>query len=267
MATRILDLVKYHSDMFDLTGRTALVTGGGQGVGAGIVRALAQQGAAVAVNDLDPGRATSTAREVLDAGGRAVAAPFDVTDRAAVAAGVAAASDELGAPFDVLVNNAGVPAGMGTVPFRDMDPETWRTFVDLNLYGSLHCIRAVVDPMVERGHGRIVQISSGAARTGLAFGVSLYGASKSGIEGFVRHLSQELAPTGVTANTLALGMLSNVVPDGATDAAVAGLVRSVPVGRLGEPADVGAAVVYLASDEAAWMTGQTIGLNGGSTTS
>ncbi len=253
--------------MFELTGRAALVTGGGRGVGAGIVIALAQQGAAVAVNDLDPARAADTADRVVAAGGRAVAAPFDVTDPEAVADGVAAASGALGQPFDILVNNAGVPAGMGTVPFRDMDPEAWRPFVDLNLYGSLHCIRAVVDPMVERGHGRIVQISSGAARTGLAFGVSLYGASKSGIEGFVRHLSQELAPTGVTVNSLALGMLSNVVPDDATDAAVAGLARSVPVGRLGEPADVGAAVVYLASDEASWMTGQTIGLNGGSTTS
>ncbi|UDY37443.1 SDR family NAD(P)-dependent oxidoreductase [Dermatobacter hominis] len=252
--------------MFDLTGRTALVTGGGRGVGAGIVRALAGQGAAVAVNDLDTGRATSAAEEVSAAGARAVAAPFDITDAAAVTQGVATAADALGAPFDILVNNAGVPAGMGTVPFRDMDPEEWRPFVDLNLYGSLHCIRAVVDPMVEHGHGRIVQISSGAARTGLAFGVSLYGASKSAIEGFVRHLSQELAPTGVTVNSLALGMLSNVVPDGATDAAVAGLVRSVPVGRLGEPADVGAAVVYLVSDEASWITGQTIGLDGGATT-
>ena len=95
--------------------------------------------------------------------------------------------------------------------------------------------------------------------------MSMYGASKSGIEGFVRHLSQELAPSGVTVNTLALGLLSNVVPEDSPDA-VASLARSVPVGRLGRPEDVAAAVVYLASEEASWITGQTVGLNGGSTT-
>ena len=120
--------------------------------------------------------------------------------------------------------------------------------------------------MVDAGWGRIIQISSGAGRTGIAFGVSLYGASKSGIEGFVRHMSQELGPTGVTVNALALGLLTNAVPEGAPDDAVKVLGSTVPVGRLGEPSDVAPAVVYLASDEASWLTGQTINLNGGSTT-
>jgi 3-oxoacyl-[acyl-carrier protein] reductase len=146
-----------------------------------------------------------------------------------------------------------------------MDPASWTQYVDLNLYGSLHCVRAVLDGMCERGHGRIVQISSGAGRTGVAFGISLYGASKAGVEGFVRHLSQEVARTGVTVNAVALGLMGGVVPnEGAADLLDA-LARQVPVGRLGTPDDVGAAVVYVASDEASWLTGQTIDVNGGQT--
>lgn len=252
--------------MFELDGRVALVTGAGRGAGAGIAAALAAQGASVVVNDLLPDRAESVVAELMAAGARAVAAPFDVTDSDAVHAGLAVATGHLGGHVDILVNNAGVPDGMGITPFRQMDPDDWQQFVDLNLYGSLHCIRAVIDPMVEAGWGRIVQISSGAGRTGVAFGVSMYGASKSGIEGFIRHLSQEVARTGVTANSLALGLLSNALPDDAPDDALASMARSVPVGRLGRPEDVAAAVVYLVSNEASWVTGQTLNLNGGSTT-
>ena len=251
--------------MFSLTGHRALVTGGGQGVGAGIAVALAAQGAAVVVNDLHAERAAATVDRVGQAGGTAVAAAFDVTDAAGVAAGVAAAEAAIGGPVDVLVNNAGVPEGMGLRPFREMDPSEWARYVDLNLYGSLHCIHTVLEPMCERGWGRIVQISSGAGRTGLASGVSLYGASKSGIEGFVRHLALEVAGLGVTVNSVALGLMDNLPEDTSSDS-IRAIARRVPVGRLGSPADVGAAVAYLASDEAAWMTGQTLHLNGGSTT-
>jgi NAD(P)-dependent dehydrogenase (short-subunit alcohol dehydrogenase family) len=251
--------------MFALEGRRALVTGAGQGVGAGIARALASQGAAVAVNDLHRDRADRTRSDLEAAGSRAAAVPFDVTDRSAVQDGVATAERELGGTVDVLVNNAGVPEGMDLRQFRQMDAGEWRRYVDLNLYGSLHCIEAVLEPMCGRGWGRIVQISSGAGRTGLASGVSLYGASKSGIEGFVRHLALEIAATGVTVNTIALGLMNNLQEDEASES-IRALARRVPVGRLGSPADVGAAVVYVASDEASWLTGQTINLNGGSTT-
>lgn len=254
-----------HTRVFSLDGRLALVTGAGQGVGRGVAQALAAQGATVAVNDLHADRAEATQRLLESTGGTSTSIPFDVTDRAAVAVGVDRVRDELGRPIDILVNNAGVPEGMALRHFREMDPGEWNRFIDLNLYGSFHCIHAVLDPMCEQGWGRVVQISSGAGRTGLASGVSAYGASKSGIEGFIRHLALEVAASGVTANTIALGLMDNLPEDAGSDA-IRALARRVPVGRLGSPNDVGAAVVYVASEEAAWMTGQTLNLNGGSTT-
>jgi 3-oxoacyl-[acyl-carrier protein] reductase len=247
--------------MFDLSGRVALVTGAGQNVGAGIARALAAQGARVAVNDLHAERAEATAKAIEAAGGRAVAAAFDVTSLEAVREGVARVASALG-PVDILVNNAGVPDGMGLSPFREQDPAAWSRQIDLNLYGVLHCAHAVIDGMCERGFGRVVTISSGAGQVGLPIGVSLYGAGKGGAIAFMRHLALELARSGVTANTLALGLMSNAGDADATR----GLAGTIPVGRLGTPEDVGAAVVYLASAEAGWLTGQTIGLNGGSVT-
>jgi NAD(P)-dependent dehydrogenase (short-subunit alcohol dehydrogenase family) len=246
--------------VFDLTSKVALVTGSGQGVGTGIATALAGQGARVAVNDVVGERAEQAARRLCESGAVAEAFPFDVTDGHAVASGTAEVVRRMG-PIDILVNNAGVPPGMRPVPFRSMPIGEWDRFVDLNLYGSLNVISAVVGPMCDRRWGRIVQISSSAATTGVALGVSLYGAAKSGIEGFIRHLSQEVAPTGVTANIVALGLMDNAWRGGS-----ALLARPVPVGRLGSPADVGAAVVYVASEEASWLTGHTLQLNGGQTT-
>lgn len=236
---------------FDLGGRRALVTGAGQGVGEGIARALAEHGAVVAVNDLRPQRAEAVAASI----GGAVAAPFDVTDAEAVAAGVGAVG-----PIDILVNNAGVPVGMGVTPFAEMDPGEWARYVDLNLYGVLNCCHAVITGMRERGWGRIVTISSGAGVTGVNLGVSLYGAAKGGAIAFLRHLAVENARAGITANTIALGLIGSDQNREVTER----LARSVPVGRLGTPADVGAAVVYVASEEAAWLTAQTINLDGGS---
>jgi len=251
---------------FDLSGRFALVTGGGQNLGAGVARALASQGAAVAVNDLVADRAEVTAEEIRGAGGAAVAVAFDVTDAQAVAEGVGVARRVLGGEIDILVNNAGVPAGMQVAPFRNLDRAEWKRLIDINLYGSLNCVAEVIEPMVAQGYGRVIQISSGAGRTGLKMGVSLYGASKSGIEGFIRHLSQEVARTGVTANSIALGLMQTLRPLDDDDATHA-IERQIPLGRLGSPADVGWLAVYLASPEAEWMTGQTINLNGGTTTS
>jgi 3-oxoacyl-[acyl-carrier protein] reductase len=243
--------------VFDLTGRVALVTGAGQGVGVGIAEALARQGALVAVNDLFPERAASVAERFEGS----VAVPFDVTDHRAVLAGFERVARDLG-PVDILVNNAGVPAdGFVPTPFRDTTPADWHRFVDLNLHGVLHCTHAALPSMCERHWGRIVTISSEAGRTGIALGVSLYGAGKAGALGLLRHVAVEVARDGVTVNAVALGLMDNVPSEWARAVA-----RTVPVGRLGSPADVGAAVVFLASEEAAWITGQVLPLNGGAAT-
>lgn len=248
--------------MFDLNGKVALVTGAGQNVGAGIARSLAGRGATVVVNDLVLDRAENTVTQIRDAGGTATAVAFDVTDYAAVDAGIAGVAAELG-PVDVLVNNAGNGGAEGMRPtqFRESDPASWRGPIDVNLYGVMNCARAVINPMCERGWGRIVTIASGAGMVGLNIGVSPYGGGKGGAIGFMRHLAVENARAGVTANTLAIGLMGMPDPQ-VTDA----LARQIPVGRTGTPEDIGHLCIYLASEEASWMTGQTIQLNGGSVT-
>ena len=243
--------------MFDLSGRTAVVTGAGQNVGAGIARLLAAQGATVHVNDIVEDRAKETVAQITDAGGSASTLPFDVTDYAAVVAAIADAGT-----VDILVNNAGNGGaeGMGLVQFRESEPAGWRGAINVNLFGVLHCSRAVINGMCDRGFGRVITISSGAGITGLHIGVSPYAAGKGGAISFMRHLAAETARYGVTANSLALGMMQPANAD-----ATAALVRQIPVGRTGTPDDVGTACVYLASDEAAWMTGQTLHLDGGAT--
>ena len=241
--------------MFDLTGKVALVTGAGQHVGAGIARALAAQGATVVVNDLVAERAASTVDAIRADGGSAEPVVFDVTDLAAVRAGAATAGQ-----VDILVNNAGNAGAsrMVPTPFREMDPADWGAPIEVNLYGVLNCCHAFVGGMCERGWGRVITIASGAGTVGLRLGVSTYGAGKGGAIAFMRHLAVENARLGVTANTLALGLMQLPTGDG-TEA----LARQIPLGRVGRPEDVGAACVYLASEEASWMTGQTIELNGG----
>jgi len=250
--------------MFDLTGRSALVTGAGQGVGAGIARALAARGAAVAVNDVRPERAQQIVDELQAGGARAVVAPFDVTVYDSVRDGVASAAAALGS-IDILVNNAGNGGrhGMKPAQFRGSDPETWQGPVDVNLYGVMNCCHVVLDAMCDRGFGRIVTIASGAGMVGLRIGVSPYAAGKGGAIAFMRHLAVENARKGVTANTVALGLMTGNEGSDVTKA----LAQQVPVGRLGRPGDIGPFCVYLASDEAAWFTGQTVHVNGGSVTS
>ena len=245
--------------MFDLSGRTALVTGAGRNIGAGIARGLADQGAHVVVNDYFYERARAVAAEIGRSGGVASPAAFDVTDLDAVLDAVG----EIG-EVDILVNNAGLagPADMKAEQFRDMDPADWRAAVDVNLYGVMNCCRAVLDGMCERGWGRIITISSAAGTSGVHIGVAPYSAGKGGGLAFTRSLALEVASFGVTANTLALGLFERKNRE-----ITERFARAVPAGRTGRPADVAAACVWLASEEAAWVTAQTIGINGGSLTS
>ncbi len=145
--------------------------------------------------------------------------------------------------------------------FRETEPADWGPYIDINLYGVMNCCKAVIDGMCERRFGRVITISSGAGTAGVGIGVSAYGAGKGGGLAFMRSLALEVASDGVTANSLALGLMNNVPEE-----TVPGLAGSVPVGRLGSPDDIASCCVYLASDEASWMTGQTIQLNGGSVT-
>lgn len=255
--------------MFDLTGRVALVTGSGTGpsagTGAGIAAALAAQGATIVVNDFYEDRASETVSAIAAAGGRAVASLFDVTDYEAVGFGLRDAEAAVG-PVDILVNNAG-NAGLSQmehVQFRDSDPADWAKPIDVNLTGVLNCVHHVLGGMCDRGWGRIVTISTGAALIGLRMGVATYAAGKGGAISFMRHVAIESARSGVTANTVALGFQQpRVTQHGAVYERAE---KAVPVGRLGRASDVGAFVVYLASEEASWMTGQTFQLNGGGTT-
>jgi 3-oxoacyl-[acyl-carrier protein] reductase len=241
-----------------LAGRVALVTGAGRGVGAGIAAALAAEGALVAVNDVHADRADAVVAIIEAAGGRAMPVLADVTDLEAVRVMVAEVETVLG-PIAVLVNNAGIPETFRLQPFREMAVTDWDKFIQLNLYGVINCIHAVVDGMCERGWGRIVTISSDAGRIGDSLGVSLYGAGKAGAVGFSRHLATELIGTGVTVNCLSLGRMAASPDDPRRPPR--------PTARLGRPEDVAGAVCYFASDAAEWITGQTLSVNGGRTTS
>lgn len=248
----------FPSALFDLSGRVALVTGAGQNVGAGIAVRLAQRGAAVAVNDYFPERAESTVRSITAAGGRAIAVPADVTDQDAVRGAVQRSVDELGS-VDILVNNVGVPPnGIALGTFLDTTPADWDRYFQINLYGVMYGVHAVLPAMIERRWGRIVTIVSDAGRFGEP-SMAAYGASKAGAAGFVRGISKEVGRHGVTSNAISLGGMSN--PEYAEGAEAR--ARRYPMKRLGTPDDVAAAVVWLASDDAGWITGQTISLNGG----
>ncbi|TQS44752.1 SDR family NAD(P)-dependent oxidoreductase [Cryptosporangium phraense] len=248
----------------DLSGRRALITGAGQGVGKGIALAFAEAGAEVLVNDLRAERAQEVADEIAAAGGAAAGVPFDVTDYDAVTAAV---SD--GGPVDVLVNNAGNAGreGFGTLGrFVDSGPADWEPFLRVNLYGVLHCARAVLPGMIDRGWGRVVTISSDSGRTGEA-NLAAYSASKAGAAGLTRALAVECGRYGVTVNTIALGTMRTPATEALwsdpDDPRARALLRRYAVRRPGRPEDAAALAVFLAGPQASWITGQTYPVNGG----
>lgn len=251
---------------FDLSGRTALATGAGQGVGREIALTLAAHGAAVAVNDFAIERAQTVVAAIVEAGGRAIAVQADVSDAAGVAAMVARIEAELG-PVDILINNAGnagPDAAMPRLDFWQADPSTWEAYLKVNLFGVMLCARACSPSMVARGYGRIVTIVSDAGRTGEQ-GHEAYSAAKAGAAGFSRSLARSLGRHGVTCNTISLSNIARLDRPQAPEVAAAlnEMLKRYIVRRQGLPSDVAPVVLLLASEESAWITGQNYPVNGG----
>jgi 3-oxoacyl-[acyl-carrier protein] reductase len=241
--------------MFDLTGKTALVTGASGGIGSAICHALAGQGARLAVSGSNAQK-LSAFRDSL--GGDHVAIPCDLGDAASVEALVPAALEQLG-QIDILVNNAGVTRDGLILRMKDED---WADVIRINLEAAFRLCRAVAKPMMKARTGRIISITSVVGTTGNP-GQANYAASKGGLTAMTKALAQELASRNVTVNTVAPGFIATAMTDGLPDAQKEALNARIPMGRMGEGADIGAAVAYLASDEASYITGQTIHVNGG----
>jgi 2-hydroxycyclohexanecarboxyl-CoA dehydrogenase len=246
--------------------RVAIVTGAAQGIGKGIATALAEAGFKVAVADLNLPTAEQTAKELTAAGGTAIAVEIDVTSTDSVHAAVRTVQTELG-PIEVVVNNAGWDDFM---PFTDTTEEFWDKILDINFKGALRVLHAVVPGMAERGFGRVVNIGSDAGRVGSSL-EAVYSGAKGGIIAFGKTLAREMAARGVTVNTVCPGPTDTPAlrkfAAGAGDAekVIGGMTRSVPMRRLGTPDDIGPAVAFLASDGAAFITGQTLSVSGGLT--
>jgi NAD(P)-dependent dehydrogenase (short-subunit alcohol dehydrogenase family) len=247
--------------MRGLAGKVAVVTGAGQGLGEAIARRLGAEGAAVALVDVDGGLADGVAREIQAAGSPAVAVRADVTDRASVRTMVEEAGRRLGEP-DILVNNAGGFPKLRTL--LEIEEEEWDAIIALNLKSAYLCSRAVLPGMIARRRGRIVSLSSPAARSLTNFSATHYAAAKAGILGFTRHLAYEVGQYGITVNAVAPGTtLTARVRRARTPEDQARIASLIPLGRLGLPEDTAGAVAFLASDDAAYITGITLDVNGG----
>ena len=252
--------------MRGLKGKIAVVTGGGGGIGRAICRRLAEEGCGVAIFDIDAASAAESARLVRERGAHAQPVTVDITDAAAVTRAVAAVEDTLGA-IDILVNNAGWDR-VGT--FLETSPELWQKIVAINLWGPLHMHHAVVARMAARGRGRVVNIASDAGRVGSS-GEAVYSLCKGGIIAFSKTLARELAAKQINVNVVCPGptetpLFQSFVGEGETGQKISeGLKRAIPFRRLGQPDDIPGIVAFLASDDAAFITGQVISVSGGLT--
>lgn len=246
--------------------RVGLVSGAGRGIGREIALRLARQGNAVAVADLRTDSAAAVAAEIVALGGRALAVEVDVTDAVSVAAAVAATTDQLG-PVEILVNNAGWDELRA---FVDTDEEFWERIIDINFKGCLRFTHAVLPGMLERRWGRIVNLGSDAGRVGSSL-ESVYAGAKGATIAFTKTIARESARAGVTANVVCPGptrtpLLDEIVAaQSDAENVVGAMTRAVPMKRLAEPAEVAAAVGFFASEDAGYITGQTLSVSGGLT--
>jgi 2-hydroxycyclohexanecarboxyl-CoA dehydrogenase len=240
-----------------LKGKVAVVTGGGSGIGRAISLRLARDGAAVAVWDLNGAAAEETAAMVREAGGRALACTTDASDAEQIAAAAARTREALG-PVAILVNNAAIT---GFNRFQDVTVEMWDRMMAVNLKGPFLCVKAVLDDMLAAGWGRIVNISSSSAQGGAAMN-SHYAASKGGVIGFTKALAMELAPTGITVNNVPPGFVDTPMLR-ASPLNVEAVAVMRPMKRAGRPEDIAAACAYLCSEDAGYVTGHTLSVNGG----
>jgi len=241
--------------MFDLTGMTALVTGASGGIGSAIASALAAQGARLAVSGSNADKLEAFRAGL---GGDHVALPCDLSDGAAVDGLVPRAVEALG-KLDILVNNAGVTRDNLAMRMKD---DEWDQVIRVNLEAAFRLCRAAARPMMKARFGRIVSITSVVGQTGNP-GQANYAASKAGLVGMSKALAQELASRGITVNCVAPGFIASAMTDTLPDAQKSALLGKIPAGALGQGDDVAAAVTYLASREAGYVTGQTIHVNGG----
>jgi len=264
-------------DTEPLAGRVAFVTGAARGIGRAIALALAEAGADVAVADVHPEpfagerwyrlrervsgpeEEVPTAAAIVELGRRAVSIGVDVSDAEAVVDAVARCTAELGPP-DVLVNNAGIVNNIA--PIATMAPDAWQHELQVNLSGMFHTVRAAVPAMAERGWGRVINLASIAALTP-GLGQPAYAASKAGVVGFTKAVAQEFGPAGVTANAILPGLIATPLVRSMPEHLRDHYVRRTPVGRLGEPEDIGALAVFLASPAAGFISGVAIPCDGG----
>lgn len=252
--------------MRNLSGKTVIVTGGGGGIGGATCRRFAEEGAKVAVFDMNLEAAQKVATDIEAAGGVAKAFKCDITDRAAVDAAVAAAEATLG-PIDVLVNNAGWDVFK---PFTKTVPAEWEKLIAINLTGALHMLHAVLPGMAERKAGRIVNVASDAARGGSS-GEAVYSACKGGLVALSKTLAREHARQNITVNVVCPGPTDTAllagVAEGARDPAklLEAFRSAIPLGRLGQPDDLASAIAFFGSDDAGFITGQVISVSGGLT--
>ncbi|PPQ44951.1 2-hydroxycyclohexanecarboxyl-CoA dehydrogenase [Rhodopseudomonas palustris] len=252
--------------MARLQNKTAVITGGGGGIGGATCRRFAQEGAKVAVFDLNLDAAEKVAGAIRDAGGTAEAVRCDIADRTSVDAAIAMTTTKLG-PVDILVNNAGWDIFK---PFTKTEPGEWERLIAINLTGALHMHHAVLPGMVERRYGRIVNIASDAARVGSS-GEAVYAACKGGLVAFSKTLAREHARHGITVNVVCPGPTDTALLSGVTSGAanpeklIEAFTKAIPIGRLGKPDDLAGAIAFFGSDDAGFITGQVLSVSGGLT--